>query len=149
MKLEKVVIAVDLDETSLRSLSQIKNFPLPQECEIHLVHVFELNFMSFDILPNIEPSPEDYLLIQKVIEEKLLKVKGELSLTEHKNVLVKCLFGHNARQEFLKYAEETGASLIVAASKDRQGFAGLFESSFTTFLNKFSKTNLLILRPVR
>lgn len=149
MNLKKVVIAVDLDADSLKSLYQLRTLAIPKDSEIHLVHVFELNFMSFDFLPVSRPSPEDYLLIEKVIEEKLMAVKRELGLEQHKNVVLKCLFAPNARQEFLNYADKENATLIIAASKEREGFNGLFESSFTAFLNKFSRSNLLLLRPER
>lgn len=146
MNLKKIIIAVDMEKDSLKCLEQLRTFPIPKDSEVHLVHVFELNFMSFDIIPVVQPSPEDYLMIQKLMEEKLLAVKDKLGL-DQQNVVVKCLFAPNARQEFLNYTMEQKASLVISASKERQGFKGLFESSFTAFLNKYSRSNLLILRP--
>ncbi len=146
MNFKKVVIAIDLEETSLQNLYQLKDFSFPLESEIHLVHVFELSFMSFDFIPNIQPSPEDYLLIQKVIEEKLQHIKKNLGLGDYKNVVLKCLFSSNAKQEFLSYADSINAGLIIAGTKEKEGITGLFESSFTSFLNKFSSINLLTLR---
>jgi hypothetical protein len=146
MNFEKIVIAIDLNEASLQNLAQIKDFTFPIGSEIHLVHVFELNLMSFDFIPNLQPSDEDYLLIQKLIEERLKVIKSNLGLNNHKNVILKCLFSPNAKQEFLGYADSVHASLIIAGTKEREGIIGFFESSFTSFLNKFSNANLLILR---
>lgn len=147
MNYKKVVIAVDMDESSLKTLSQINNFDFPKDSEIHLVHVFELNFLSFDFIPNLRPTPEDYFLIEKAMEERLLKIKTRLGLDSYEKVVVKCLIAGNAKQEFLAYADKNGATLIIAASEEKEGFTGLFESSFINFLNKFSKTNLVILKP--
>jgi hypothetical protein len=149
MNFKKVVVAVDINEDGPKNLYQLRNLSLLKESEIHLVHVFELSNLSFDFLPASQLSPEDYIMVQKVIEEKLMAIQKDLGLDQNKKVVLKCLFAPNARQEFLNYADKEGATLIVAASKQREGFAGLFESSFTAFLNKFSRSNLLILRPER
>jgi hypothetical protein len=149
MNFKKVVIAVDMETATLNCLHQLRTLPIPKDSEIHLVHVFELNFISFDFLPAPQPSPEDLLLIQRTIEEKLTAVQKDLGFDEHKNVVRKCIIASNARQEFLGYADKERATLVVAASKEKEGFQGLFESSFTAFLNKFSTSNLLILRPQR
>lgn len=147
MNYKKVIIAVDLNEASLKTLSQIHNFNFPKDSEIHLVHVFELNFFSFDLIPNLQPTPENYFLIEKAIEERLMKIKTQLGLENHEKVVLKCLISGNARQELLEYAEKNGATLIFAASQEKEGLKGFFESSFTDFLNKFSNASLIILRP--
>lgn len=147
MNYKKVVIAVDLNEASLKTLSQINDFNFPEDSEIHLVHVFELNFFSFDFMPNLQPTPENYFLIEKAIEERLVKIKKQLGLDKHNKVVLKCLISGNAKQDFLAYADRNGATLIIAASQEKEGFQKLFESSFINFLNRFSMTNLIILRP--
>jgi len=147
MNYKKVVVAVDMNEASLKTLSQINNFNFPKDSEIHLVHVFEINFFSFDFIPSLKPTPENYFLIEKAVEERLVKVKKQLGLDDHEKVVLKCLISGNAKQEFLGYADRNGATLIIAASQEKEGFKGLFESSFTNFLNKFSTTSLIILRP--
>ncbi len=147
MNYSKVVIAVDMNEASLKTLSQLSNFIFPKDSEIHLVHVFELSFFSFDFIPSLQPTPENYFLLEKTIEEKLVKIKKQLGLDHHEKVVLKCLISENAKQEFLNYADKSGATLIIAASQEKEGLKGFFESSFTNFLNKFSKANLIILRP--
>lgn len=147
MNYEKIIIAVDMNETSLKTLSQINNFDFRKDSEIHLIHIFELNFFSFDFLPTLQPTPENYFLIEKAIEERLDKIKNQLGLGNHEKVVLKCLISGNAKQDFLGYANKNGATLIIAASQEKKGLNGFFESSFTNFLNKFSTASLIILRP--
>ena len=147
MNYKRVAVAVDMDEVSITTLSQIKDLNIPTESHIHLVHIFELNFFSLDFFPPLQPTPENYLLIQKLMEEKLLAVQKKLGLEDHENVVLKCLFSSNAKHEFVKYSNTIQASVVIAASKEKEGFSGLFESSFTSYLNKFSHKNFILFRP--
>lgn len=146
MNYTKTVVAVSLEDQNIQALSQIGDLPFNETSEIHLVHVFEIHQLSIDFIPNLHLSPEDLLSVEKWGEEKLLEVRDKIGLSE-KNCVVKCLISSNPRQEFLNYADTQGATLIVAVAKEREGVRGLFESSFTNFLNKFSKCSLLLLRP--
>jgi nucleotide-binding universal stress UspA family protein len=146
MKAKRIVIAVDFTEPSLKTLSQIKELELHQEAEIHLVNIFEYNSFNVDFLPLPTPKKEDFALIQKALSEKLVSLKSRLGLEQH-NVVARGLVSENARQEFLQYADDVGADLLIAASEEKPGFRGLFEGSFTSFLSKFSRQNVLVLRP--
>jgi nucleotide-binding universal stress UspA family protein len=147
MNFSKIVLAVDLDPTSLKTLGQVKKLGIDRNTEIHLVHVFELVLYNFELTPILPPSGEDYMLIEKTIEEKLEAVKRDLGLADHPKVSVKCLISEGARQEFLQYTEKVKPDLVVAASQEKSGMKGFFEGSFTSFLTKFSRSHLLILRP--
>lgn len=147
MNFNKTVIAVDMDDAVIKTLTQINNLPISKDSEIHLVHVFEISYFNFDFLPTLQPTPENHFLIEKLMEEKLQKTAKLLGLENHTKIVTKCLISGNAKQEFLSYADREGATVIIAAAKEKEGFKGLFESSFTNFLNKFSRSNLIILRP--
>lgn len=149
MSFGKIVMAVDFNTDSLKTLSQASSLNVDKNTEIHLVHVFEMVLYNFELTPILPPSDEDYALIEKLMIEKLEKVKADLGFGEHKNVVLKCLIAEGARQEFLQYADVVKPDLIIAASQEKSGLAGFFEGSFTGFLTKFSRSNLLILRPRR
>lgn len=146
MNFNQTVIAVNLEEEATTALSQIKDLPFTEKSTIHLVHVFELHNFSFDLIPNLNLKKDDYLAIEKWGEEKLQEVQKKLGLESH-NCVLKCLISSNPRQEFLSYSDQVGASVVIAVAKEREGLKGLFESSFTSFLNKFSRANLILLRP--
>lgn len=147
MNFDKVVVALDMDENSIETLTQLKNLNIPTSAEVHLVYIFEYVANNFDFTFVIPPSAEDLGKIQMIMLEKIEALKPKLGLDKHTKVIPKCFISGNAKQEFLNYADSINANLIVAASKERKGFLGLFESSFTNFLTKFSRANLIILRP--
>lgn len=147
MNFDKIVVALDMDENSIETLTQLKQLNFPLTAEIHLVYIFEYVANNFDFTFVIPPSSEDLGKIQMIMLEKMEALKPKLGLDKHTNVITKCFISGNAKQEFLNYADSIDAKLIVAASKERKGFLGLFESSFTNFLTKFSRSNLIILRP--
>ncbi|MGE3610466.1 MAG: universal stress protein [Bacteriovoracaceae bacterium] len=147
MNYSQTVIAVDLDDASTKTLSQVSDHKLPAGSTVHLVHVVEVNYLS--LLPQLQLSSDYKSKIENNVLEKLKQIQKSIGLENSSNCILQCLISMNAKQEFLNYADKIGATLIVAAAKEREGFKGLFESSFTNFLNKFSHTNLLILRPIK
>lgn len=148
MSFRKIVVAVDMDQNCLDALTQIKTMSIPETTEIHLVHVFEYvpNFVDLNFV--LAPSDKDMTEIQMALTEKLTGVRKILGLEHRKNVEQKCLVSVNAKQEFLQYVDKAGPDLVVAASEEKTGFIGLFEGSFTAFLTKYCRANLLILRPI-
>jgi nucleotide-binding universal stress UspA family protein len=147
MNFKKIVIAVDMEESSLKTLAQIKKLNFSADSEVHLVHVFEYGVYNFDLMPMMTPNKEDFVAITELFTKKLQDVKVELGLDKGPKVAVKCLISIGAKQEFLQYADALKADLIIAASQEKNGLQGFFEGSFTSFLTKFSRANLLILRP--
>lgn len=147
MEFGKIVVALDMDESCIETLSQIKKLNISKNSEIHLVHIFEYSSASFDFNIVVPPSPDDLDKIQMIMVDKIKALKPTLGLGDHSNVVCHCIISGNAKQEFLNYADSVQAELIIAASKERKGFLGLFESSFTSFLNKFSRAHIVVLRP--
>jgi nucleotide-binding universal stress UspA family protein len=148
MNLKKIVIAIDMDPNSIETLAQIKDMNFPESAEIHLVHVFEFvpNFIDLSFV--FSPSEKEMAEIQLVMLEKLADVKKQLGLEMKSKIHLRCLLSSNGKQEFLQYADSIAAELVIAAAKEREGFIGLFEGSFTNFLSKYCRSNLLILRPI-
>ncbi len=147
MKFDKIVLAVDLNKNSIDTLAQIKSIDFPREAEIHLVHVFEQVPSLMDLSIVFTPTEKDLAQIQLEILKKLGEIKTKFELDHRPKVYLRCLISGNPKQEFLQYIDSLGADLVIAAAKERPGFIGLFEGSFTHFLSKFCRSNLMLLRP--
>jgi nucleotide-binding universal stress UspA family protein len=147
MKFNRVLIATDLDQTNIRTLSQLEKMQLAADTEIHLIHVFEFKMLNFENLPNYQVNKNDIFTIERLLLQKLEELKNELKLDRYAKVITKCLVSVGAKQEFLQYADQVKPDLIIAAAGEKTPLRGFFEGSFTSFLNKFSRYNLLILRP--
>jgi hypothetical protein len=147
MKFEKIIVAVDLDQNSVETLGQIRQMHFPADAEIHLVHVFEQVPNLMDLSFVFTPSEKDLAEIQLVILKKLEDIRNILGLNDRPKTYLRCLLSSNPKQEFLQYVDSVGPDLVVAAAEEKSGFVGLFEGSFTNFLSKFCRANLLLLRP--
>ncbi len=147
MNTHKIVMAVDFEKNSLETLSQIKELAFPESSEIHLVHIFEHVPRMMDFSFVFSPSEKDLAELQKIILKKLEEVKMELGLKDRPKTYLRCLISSNSKQEFLQYVDSLGANLVIAAAQEKSGYIGLFEGSFTNFLSKFCRANLLLLRP--
>lgn len=145
MKFSKIMIAADLDPRALPILKKVKDLGLPQDADIQLVHVLEMS-LAEHFVPSLRPSAEEIAQIEKTIEKELNEIKDLIGLSDFKKVTVKCVISPNAKQDFLELSEDFKADLIIAAAKEKEGLKGVFEGSFTSFLNKFSAANLLTLR---
>jgi hypothetical protein len=147
MNFEKVIIAVDLNENSIETLSQIKTMHFPLNAEVHLVHIFEQVPNLMDLSFVFTPSEKDLAEIQLVILRKLEGIKKDLGLDNRERTYLRCLVSSNPKQEFLQYVDSVSPDLVIAAAEEKSGFIGLFEGSFTNFLSKFCRANLMLLRP--
>jgi len=147
MNNQKIVIAVDFEKKSIETLSQFREFVISETSEIHLVHVFEHVPRLMDFSFVFSPSEKDLAELQKIILIKLEEVKVVLGLKDRPKTYLRCLISSNSKQEFLQYVDTLGANLVIAAAQEKSGYVGLFEGSFTNFLSKFCRANLLLLRP--
>lgn len=147
MKIEKVVVAIDLSKNSIETLNQIKGMHFSQDSELHLVHVFEQVPNLMDLSFVFTPSEKDLAEIQLAILKKLEEIKIKLGFENRPKTYLRCLLSSNPKQEFLQYVDSIAPDLVIAAAEEKSGFVGLFEGSFTNFLSKFCRANLLLLRP--
>ena len=147
MLFKKIVIAIDLDETTWPTLEKVREIGLSKEVEIHLVHAFEIAPVAYDFLASYLPTEIEKKEIQQVVEAKLAGLVERLGLKNQSKVKCQCLVSGNARQDFLNYVEKLGCDLIITASQEKTLMRGIFEGSFSSYLNKYARPNLLVLRP--
>lgn len=147
MQVQKLLIAVDLNDECLEILKRVNSLGLPQSVEIHLVHVVE-HVSLFPAFNQLFSNDEGSLEKMKVSAlERLELMKRGLGLDRYQKVTLQCLIAPNAKQEFLEYAYKFRPDLIVTASHERKGYKGVFEGSFNNFLSRFSPYDILIFRP--
>lgn len=147
MYFKRIVIAVDLDETTWPTLEKIRELSIPKEAEVYLVHAFEVAPVAYDFLASYLPTEIEKKEIQLVVEAKLATLSERLGFKDQSNVKCQCLVSGNARQDFLNYVEKLGCDLIITASQEKTLMRGIFEGSFASYLNKYARPNLLVLRP--
>ena len=63
------------------------------------------------------------------------------------NAHFEVLFDHSPADRIVKYAKDIEAHMLVVATRNKQGIAEFFTSSFADRVLKFSPCDVLVLRP--
>lgn len=145
----KAVVAVDLEHWKAGSWNPLKGLDFLQGCELHLVYVFPTTTvyaMSYlGEIPVPHPAPYDRVTVQESVEAALKSFADGAWQEGHKGKLVyKCLFAEDPKAAFCDYVLEQKADLVVTAAREKRGF---FESSFSQYVTKHTKANVLVLKP--
>lgn len=147
--INRVVIAVGMDEDMLERLKPVASMEFLKNCEVHLVTVFNtLNygFVMGDI-PLVYPVEADRKAIELTINEMLKNTSKQILPAGFSGKIIhECLFDQNPKALFSNYVEDVEADLVIVAAREKKGF---FESSFTQYVGKHTKANLFILKPAR
>lgn len=144
--MKKVVIAVPLSEKMSQMLMSVREMEFLKDSDIHLVSV--LNTMTYTVgmgdYPLIYPLMEDRRALEESITKKLTATAREiLPKSAAEKVQVHCLFGDNPKERFCSFLEEVNADSVIVAMRKKRDF---FESSFTQYVTKHTRANILILK---
>lgn len=142
----KIIVAVDFNNEIPHLLEDLKQLNIPNECELHFVHMANKITYSFvfSTTPLVYPIDED----RKTIEEDILINLKKLSravLPESFKGKVEhhCFFSENPKIDFAEYVNTQKADLVVVATRERKGF---FESSFAQYVDRHTRANMLLIK---
>lgn len=141
---KKVIIAVDLQETTAAQLKQLRKLDFLKHAEVHLVHIYQTTNQIYGMGEFCQVFPEE--IDRKSLEQSILSTLVHLSqgVIESPRVLCRCLFDENPKEEFCLYAKEVKADTMIIFTRERHGF---FDSSFAQYASRHSPCNLIILKP--
>lgn len=146
--MKNVVICCSLEDENIELLKSLKGNPLLENAKLHFVHIFEIHVYTSDFSPYIFPSEEKYPEIETASKNILKGIASSVCTEDElKNSELECYFAYSPKQKITEYIDEVDAELVVVASKQKHGIEGLFSSSFTEHLVKYSSCNIHILRP--
>lgn len=147
MKVNKVIIAVSMEEETQKPLFQLKDLNFSPDTEIHLIHVMPviLYARGMDLTVLTYPLEKERPKIVETVTDKLKRLAKEI-FPEHTNIVCECLFDSNEKAAFCDYVQEQKAGLVVVATRGRHGLKNFFDSSFAQHQLKHSPTNVLVLR---
>ncbi|MDO9183050.1 MAG: universal stress protein [Bacteriovorax sp.] len=145
--MKSIVICASLNPETHNTLKSITSKIDLQHAQVFIVHVFEIQFATTEITAMAYPSADQYPEIEKSIMQTLDKIATSLALPEKTLVIKKCIFSHSREAALKDYLKEVNAEMVVVATRGKHGIAGLFSSSMTDFLCKYSPCDVLVLRP--
>jgi nucleotide-binding universal stress UspA family protein len=141
---KKVLIAVDMTETTKSQLRELKKLEFLKGSDIHFVHVFQTTIATYGYgefcqMYPVEPN-------RKEIENSLISSMTQMSdgaLEAGTKITYRCLFDENPKEEFCLYAKEVGADTIIIFTRQKHG---IFESSFAQYCARHSPCHVLVLK---
>lgn len=147
MKLNKIIIAVSLDEATQKPFHYLKEMPIPMNCEIQLVNMVpeSLNTSGMEFQLQAYPLIVDRPKLEEEIKKNLSALKHDL-FPNHSNVMTHVIFDTNVKAAFTDHVKNQKADLVVVATRARHGIRSFFDSSFAQHQLKFSPVNVLVLR---
>lgn len=141
----KIVVALDLQDTSSTHLSRLNELNLPGGTEIHFVYIYQTAITTYGLgeFCQIYPADPDRGELELTFVNAMMKRCQEVSRITDK-IIYRCLFDENPKEEFCLYAKEVKADTLIVFTRERHGF---FDSSFAQYAARHSPCHLIILKP--
>jgi hypothetical protein len=143
---KKVAVGINLNDPQTEILKGIRQLEFLNHSEVHFVTIN----MTTSYTIGLGESSIVYPLIddQKKIREATISALNQLTSTLlgqnfKGKIIFECIFSDDPKRKFCDYVEDSGIDTIVLASREKKGF---FESSFTNYVNKHSRANLIVLK---
>jgi hypothetical protein len=142
----KIAIAVNLNAPMSDVLKGLKELDFLNKGEVHFLNIYLTSTYAIGLGESsiIYPVESDQRIIREQTIAKLSEMaRSLLPLSFKGQVICECLFSDNPKRRFCDYVDEKKVDTIVVAAREKRG---LFESSFTQFVTKHTKANMIILK---
>lgn len=146
---QKIAIAVSLKEELLPSLKRLKELDIVKQAkQVSLIHIFKTEYYTNDFAPYSFPPEEAKPEIEKTVITSLKNIQENYLPPNLSQVQLSCDFSGNPKQTLVDQLQNEKFDLVITATRGKHGIEGLFSSSFSEFLLKFSPCDVLVLRPL-
>jgi hypothetical protein len=142
----KVAVGINLNDPHTEIFKAMKQLDFLNNTEIHFVTVN----MTTTYAIGLGESSIVYPLVddQKKIQESTIAELGKLTATFlghdiKSKIVTDCLFSDDPKRKFCEYVAEKNIDTIIVAGREKRG---IFESSFTQYVNKHSHANMIVLK---
>jgi nucleotide-binding universal stress UspA family protein len=145
--MSKIFVAVPLDQPLQKTLvNKMKAMDLNSFDSIHLIHVFKQESYPYMLPPTIYPPADQKHAISESIVEMMKSMWSDVKRDEVKDVYFECTFAESPRRQFVEILKAGEATKVLVATRGKHGIEGIFSSSFTEHLVKYSPCDLLVVR---
>jgi hypothetical protein len=144
--LQKIALAINLNQPNLEVFETLRKMDFLIGKEIHLVNInltttYALGLGEASI---VYPLMTEQKQIHDSTIKELKRLAPEILPENFKGKLeVDCLFSDDPKRKFCHYVEENGLDTVIIAAREKKGF---FESSFTQYVTKHTKVNVIVLK---
>jgi nucleotide-binding universal stress UspA family protein len=148
MNPQKVVIAMPVEDDFMPSISRWGHGYTWTQKEAYFVHVIKKEVLVNEGgVQEVPGRMEVDHIRQKMLGFVTAKAKELMPEAAFKMAHFEILLAESPADRLAEYAKEVDAGMVVVATRNKKGFAGLFVSSFADRLLKLSPCDVLIIRP--
>lgn len=143
---KKVVVGINLGEPLTELFVALKELEFLNESEIHFLSINQTTTYAIGLGESaiIYPLEDDQKKITESTLEELKELTRKLLPASFKGkIVIESLFGDDPKTRFCEYVEEHNIDTIIVAARETRGF---FEGSFTQYVTKHSRANVIILK---
>jgi nucleotide-binding universal stress UspA family protein len=148
MNPQKIVIAMPTEDEFMPSISRWGHENIWTKREVYFVHIVRKDVYASE--RGVDEIP-DKATQEKMKQDMLDFIKNKASemmpASAFKKAHFEVLFAQSPADRLAEYAKEINAGMVVVATRNKKGFAGMFLSSFADRILKLSPCDVLILRP--
>lgn len=142
----KVAIGVNLAVDAKDEFVSLKELSFLNDCEIHFVNAFQTTTYSFGLGDSalIYPMQDDRKKLEESIVASLKNISSKLFSENFRGKIhCHCLFSDNPKGAFTDFVQSKHIDLVVVSAREKRE---LFESSFSQYVQRHTKANLLVLK---
>lgn len=149
MKESILAIAIPLEEELLKPLHHWgENFDWSHVTTVHFLHIVKKVVMPLEFAIAENPTLEVFEEMKPTLLKFLEEQKAKIIPAEFKgNALLHVDCSFDPEETMVSKLKEIHASVVVVSTHGRKGFDGLFHSSFTDHMIKFSPCDVYVVRP--
>lgn len=149
MTSNNLVIALPLEEELLNPFYNWANsFDFNQFDSISLIHIVKKTLTPIEFSVIESPTEATFLQMKPTLENFLKEEKNKIIPKNYTGDIQYIVSKHlHPDEDMIHFLRELKTKLIVVSTRGKHGLKGLFTSSFTDRMIKFSPCHILVLRP--
>ena len=149
MQAQTLLIAIPLEENLLKPLYQWgKKFNFTNVENIHLIYVVKKNITPLEFGLMESPDEKTFQDMIPPLERFLQEEAKKIIPTEFNGkTILEVTSDFHPEELVVDYIKKNNVNLIVVSTRGKHGIDGLFHSSFTDYMVKFSPCDIFVVRP--
>jgi nucleotide-binding universal stress UspA family protein len=149
MNPQHIVIAVPLEEKLLVPLYEWgEKFDFSHVESIQFIHVVKKNIAPLEFGLYEAPDEATFREMRPTLDKFLHDEGKRIIPSDYKGEIhYEIAKGYHPEQDVVDLLNKSKADLIVVSTRGKHGFDGLFHSSFTDYMVKFSPCDVFVVRP--
>lgn len=143
----KIALCISGDDNLNACFRKLKESNFLAGKEVTFIHLVEQQVYSSEFAPIMWPTEDKFQEMKPTIEKRLNHWKNELIHgADLQYTHTEVFLASDSKSELVKFLKNKKIDEVVTVTRGKHGIEGLFTSSLTEYLVKYSPCNLYVLR---